>query len=78
MSRRLSKKTFEQTKVNEHMNKSEVMFNGRNYPVDEYAGAYKDFKEVTRSVELAGLAKSVAMLKPIFVIKDSDESSREG
>ena len=36
--------------------------------------AYKDFNEVLRSVELAGLATEVARLKARFVIKDSDES----
>ena len=44
------------------------------YPKDEAPAAYKDFNEVLRSVELAGLAAEVARLRARFVIKDSDDS----
>ncbi|MBQ5791064.1 MAG: RtcB family protein, partial [Thermoguttaceae bacterium] len=36
--------------------------------------AYKDFNEVLRSVEEAGLAREVARLKAVFVIKDADKA----
>lgn len=41
---------------------------------DEVPAAYKDFNEVVRSVELAGLARTVATLKARFVIKDADHA----
>jgi tRNA-splicing ligase RtcB len=48
--------------------------NTRQYPEDEAPAAYKDFGEVLRSVELAGLATAVARLNARFVIKDGDKS----
>ncbi len=41
-----------------------------HYPIDEAPDAYKDFAEVLKSVELAGLATEVAKLKAKFVIKE--------
>ena len=51
-----------------------ILTNCRQYPKDEAPAAYKDFDEVLRSVELAGLASTVARLKARFVIKDADIS----
>ena len=48
--------------------------NCRVYPKDEAPDAYKDFGEVLKSVELAGLAKPVAKLTARFVIKDGDKA----
>jgi len=50
----------------------DILTNCRNYPKDEAPAAYKDFEEVLRSVNLAGLATEVARLKATFVIKDGD------
>ena len=52
-----------------------ILTNCRNYPLDESGAAYKDFDEVLRSVEQAGLAKPVARLSPNggIVFKDSDQ-----
>ncbi len=55
---------------------ADILTNCRNYPKDEAPAAYKDFDEVLRSVEQAGLASEVARLRARFVIKDSDESLR--
>lgn len=52
----------------------DILTNCRNYPKDEAPAAYKDFHEVLRSVEGAGLASTVARLKARFVIKDADQS----
>jgi tRNA-splicing ligase RtcB len=52
----------------------DILTNCRNYPKDEAPAAYKDFNEVLRSVEAAGLASTVARLKARFVIKDADQS----
>ena len=43
-------------------------------PIDESPDAYKDFAEVLKSVEQAGLARPVATLKARFVIKDNDKA----
>jgi len=50
-----------------------VLTNCRVYPKDEAPAAYKDFGEVLRSVELAGLARTVARLKARFVLKDAED-----
>ena len=52
----------------------DILTNCRFYPKDEAPAAYKDFNEVLRSVEQAGLAREVARLRARFVIKDSDEA----
>lgn len=73
MGRRAAKRTFTQEKVDEQMEQNDILFHGRHYPIDESAYAYKDFEEVLASVELAGLATSVAKLGPArFVIKSDD------
>ena len=51
-----------------------ILTNCRTYPKDEAPAAYKDFNEVLKSVERAGLASEVARLRARFVIKDSDDS----
>ena len=73
MGRKQASRILNQFDVNAEMNASDILYNGRNYPIDEAAGAYKNFAEVTRSVELAGLASRVATLKPRFVIKDNEQ-----
>ena len=69
LGRREAKRTFTQQYVDEQMENADVLFNKRHYPIDEYSEAYKDYDEVIKSVELAGLAKEVARMKPIFVVK---------
>jgi len=56
--------------VEESLFSADVISNCRHYPIDEAPDAYKDFAEVLRSVELAGLATEVAKLRAKFVIKD--------
>jgi RNA-splicing ligase RtcB len=51
----------------------DILSNCRQYPKDEAPAVYKDFGEVLRSIEQAGLARTVAKLKARFVIKDSSE-----
>lgn len=74
MSRTAATKSLDQKTVDESFDSSDILFNGRNYPIDEAPGAYKDFGEVLRSVELAGLAREVARLQARFVIKDGDKA----
>lgn len=66
-ARRLDQKT-----VDEELLAHDILSNCRQYPIDEAPAAYKDFHEVLRSVEQAGLASPVAKLKARFVIKDGD------
>lgn len=65
-TRRLDQKTVDAEFVTE-----DILYNGRQYPIDEAPAAYKDFSEVLRSVKEAGLATQVAKLKARFVIKDN-------
>ena len=64
----------DQKTVDDEFVAHDILTNCRKYPLDEAPAAYKDFGEVLRSVECAGLASTVAALKARFVIKDSDES----
>jgi tRNA-splicing ligase RtcB (3'-phosphate/5'-hydroxy nucleic acid ligase) len=74
MSRTAAAKTLDQRGINESFDDADILFNGRNYPIDEAPKAYKDFREVLRSVEQAGLASEVAKLQARFVIKDGDKA----
>lgn len=74
MSRTAATKSLDQKRVNESFDDADILFNGRNYPIDEAPKAYKDFNEVLASVEKAGLASEVARLDARFVIKDGDKA----
>jgi tRNA-splicing ligase RtcB len=74
--RKASIREFDQKSIDDAFTASDILTNCRCYPKDEAPAAYKDFPEVLRSVELAGLAVPVASLKARFVIKDADESLR--
>ena len=74
MGRKAAARTLDQTTVDRSFEDRDILTNCRLYPIDEAPAAYKDFKEVLRSVEAAGLASTVAKLDARFVIKDSDDS----
>ena len=63
---------FDQKAIDSEFIREDILTNCREYPKDEAPAAYKDFREVLRSVEQAGLASTVAHLKARFVIKDAD------
>ena len=71
LGRRKAVQVLDQKTVDEEFNNADILTNCRFYPKDEAPAAYKDFNEVLRSVELAGLAREVARLQARFVIKDS-------
>lgn len=71
MGRKHAFRTLDQKQVDEEFDSSDILTNCRKYPLDEAPDAYKDFPEVLRSVEAAGLAESVARLQARFVIKDA-------
>ena len=72
--RKAAIRELDQASIDADFVRDDILTNCRFYPKDEAPAAYKDFNEVTRSVELAGLARTVARLKARFVIKDSDKS----
>ena len=69
--RRAAFRELDQSKVDNLFNEYDILTNCRRYPRDEAPAAYKDFNEVIKSVEQAGLAHVIAKLKARFVIKDS-------
>ncbi|MCC6954985.1 MAG: RtcB family protein [Deltaproteobacteria bacterium] len=74
MGRKAAMRALDQKTVDAEMDKHDILSNCRQYPLDEAPDAYKDFREVLKSVETAGLATTVATLKARFVIKDGDDS----
>jgi tRNA-splicing ligase RtcB (3'-phosphate/5'-hydroxy nucleic acid ligase) len=70
MSRKGAARNLDQKSVDADFDASDILTNCRKYPIDEAPDAYKNFPEVLRSVEAAGLARSVAKLQARFVIKD--------
>ncbi|MBC8107172.1 MAG: RtcB family protein [Anaerolineae bacterium] len=74
MGRKDAIRRLDQAAIDQEMDQCDILSNCRTYPKDEAPDAYKDFAEVLRSVELAGLAKPVAKLKARFVMKDGDKA----
>ena len=72
--RKAAIRELDQATIDADFVRDDILTNCRQYPKDEAPAAYKDFNEVMRSVEQAGLATTVARLKARFVIKDSDDS----
>lgn len=74
MGRKQAIRTLDQKTVDSELDADDILTNCRRYPRDEAPAAYKDFGEVMNSVELAGLATTVARLQARFVIKDADKA----
>jgi tRNA-splicing ligase RtcB len=74
LGRKRAIRELNQKEIDRSFDEADILTNCRNYPRDEAPAAYKDFNEVLRSVELAGLASEVARLKARFVIKDSGKA----
>jgi tRNA-splicing ligase RtcB len=74
MGRKAAARNLDQKSVDADFETHDILFNARQYPIDEAPNAYKDFQEVLRSVESAGLAQQVCKLKARFVIKDAAEA----
>lgn len=71
MGRKAAFRQLDQGQVDRLFNDNDILTNCRQYPKDEAPAAYKDFSEVVKSVEQAGLAHIIARLNARFVIKDS-------
>lgn len=74
LGRKAAIRALDQKAVDAELDAHDILTNCRQYPLDEAPAAYKDFGEVLRSVETAGLASTVAKLKARFVIKDGDDT----
>lgn len=74
MGRKAAMRALDQKKIDAEFTACDILTNCREYPIDEAPAAYKDFGEVLRSVEQAGLARQVAKLKARFVIKDGSQA----
>jgi tRNA-splicing ligase RtcB len=74
MGRKQAIRSLDQQTVDKEFDAEDILTNCRQYPRDEAPAAYKDFGEVVNSVELAGLATTVAKLRARFVIKDADKA----
>lgn len=72
--RKAAIRELDQGQVDAEFDQHDILTNCRFYPKDEAPAAYKDFDEVLRSVQKAGLASEVARLRARFVIKDADAS----
>jgi tRNA-splicing ligase RtcB len=74
MGRKDAIRRLDQSAIDAELDACDILSNCRIYPKDEAPDAYKDFAEVLKSVELAGLAKPVATLRARFVMKDGDKA----
>ncbi len=74
MGRKHAFRALDQAAVDRDFADLDIMHNNRAYPRDEAPDAYKNFAEVLRSVESAGLAHQVAKLRARFVIKDASKA----
>lgn len=74
MGRKAAARALDQKAVDADFETHDILYNSRQYPIDEAPNAYKNFNEVLRSVEAAGLAQQVCHLKARFVIKDAAEA----
>jgi tRNA-splicing ligase RtcB (3'-phosphate/5'-hydroxy nucleic acid ligase) len=74
MGRKDAIRRLDQGTIDRELDARDILSNCRQYPKDEAPDAYKDFGEVLKSVELAGLATPVAKLTARFVIKDGGEA----
>ena len=59
MGRKAAIRALDQQQVDASFAARDVLTNCRVYPKDEAPAAYKDFDEVLKSVELAGLARTL-------------------
>jgi tRNA-splicing ligase RtcB len=74
MGRRDANRRLDQASIDLELAQHDILSNCRQYPKDEAPDAYKDFGEVLKSVEQAGLASKVAQLSARFVIKDGGKA----
>ncbi|MBZ5552984.1 MAG: RtcB family protein [Acidobacteriia bacterium] len=72
MGRNQARRTLDQKSVDEEMERHDVLFNYRHYPIDESAAAYKNYEDVIQSMLEARIARLVSRHKPLMVLKGND------
>lgn len=72
MSRGQARKTLDQSQINKAMDDMDILYNGRDVPLDESLNCYKNIDEVLQTVEGAGLAEIITNLWPRAVLKGND------
>jgi tRNA-splicing ligase RtcB len=72
MGRNQARRTLNQKQIDEEMDRHDVLFNYRHYPIDECAAAYKNYDDVINSILEAKLARVVSRHKPLLVLKGND------
>jgi len=72
MGRNQARRTLDQKCVDDEMERHDVLFNYRHYPIDECASAYKNYDDVIGSMLEARIARVVSRHKPLMVLKGND------
>jgi tRNA-splicing ligase RtcB len=72
MGRNQARRVLDQKHIDEEMDRHDVLFNYRHYPIDEAAPAYKNYKDVIDSMLEARIARIVSRHKPLMVLKGND------
>ncbi len=72
MGRNQARRTLDQKTIDEEMDRCDVLFNYRHYPIDEAAPAYKNYEDVINSILEARIARIVSRHKPLMVLKGND------
>ena len=72
MGRNQARRTLDQKTIDEEMDRQDVLFNYRHYPIDEAAPAYKNYDDVINSILEAKIARIVSRHKPLMVLKGND------
>lgn len=72
MGRHQARRTLDQKQVDEELDRGDVLFNDRHYPIDESPAAYKNYDDVINSILEARLARIVSRHKPLMVLKGND------
>jgi tRNA-splicing ligase RtcB len=72
MGRNQARRVLDQKQIDDEMERHDVLFNYRHYPIDEAAPAYKNYKDVIDSMLEARIARIVSRHKPLMVLKGND------
>ncbi|MDD5542760.1 MAG: RtcB family protein [Acidobacteriia bacterium] len=72
MGRNQARRVLIQKEVDEQMDRNDVLFNSRHYPIDESPAAYKNYEDVINSILEARLARIVSRHRPLMVLKGND------
>jgi tRNA-splicing ligase RtcB (3'-phosphate/5'-hydroxy nucleic acid ligase) len=72
MGRNQARRVLDQKFVDDEMQRRDVLYNYRHYPIDEFGAAYKNYDSVLNSIKEAKIAKIVSRHLPLMVLKGND------